>query len=48
MASSSSTDPRIKALLGTDRQKKPLVTHRPPTKPPRTAGGSWKKAPKRG
>ena len=47
MASSSSTDPRIKALLGRD-QKKQLVTHRPPVKPPRTAGGSWKKAPKRG
>ena len=47
MASSSSTDPRIKALLA-DKSQKKLVTHRPPAKPPRTAGGSWKKAPKRG
>jgi hypothetical protein len=47
MASSSSIDPRIKALIG-DRDRKKLVTHRPPVKPPRTASGSWKKAPKRG
>jgi hypothetical protein len=48
MASSSSIDPRIKALIGGRDGKKPLVTHRPPVKPPRTASGSWKKAPKRG
>ena len=47
MASSSSTDPRIKALLA-DKGNKKLVTHRPPVRPPRTSAGSWKKAPKRG